>query len=255
MRILSNFEKKFLKRIVELEQAGQKLLKPHNFLQNILDIKSQVMFVGRSYDYKLKDGENHYYKIEIKGKEAEVSGEYLELTEKLYEANDLMNYLLQNGYLLRHEGGVALGLVINLQEFDESDKKIETINVYIKKPLEDFLEKCAYYYKSTEALRDLVKNDFRTKEERNNQRTRIISIISIIISVVGLAINTYINTSKKESPKQVLEIDSSTVNYIISKVKPPISKVTTEYPDTAKAPLTRITNKKDTLNPQNKGKN
>ncbi|MDD2987286.1 hypothetical protein [Flavobacterium sp.] len=219
MRVFSKFEKKFLEQIVNLEKGAEKILKPHSFFGDLLSIKSQVTIVGRDNKYKLLENENHYFKIEIKGKKSSTSSDYFEITRKFYEANDLLNYLLQNGYLLRHEGGNALGLLINPLDFSKEKEDIETIDVYINKPLSNLLEKCSYYYQPTEALRDLVNHGFKTKSERNNRITRIISIAAVIISLISTIIN--LNEKHYFKPLRVdntMKIDSTSINYFINKL-------------------------------------
>lgn len=219
MRVFSKFEKRFLKQIINLEKADDKIIKPHSFFKGILNIKTQVTIIGHDPDYKLKDDENHYYKIEIKGDKKYTNTDFFEITGKFYEANDLLDYLLQNGYLLRHEGGVFAGLLINPLEL-ENIPEIETIDVHVNKPLSQLLEKCSYYYHPTEALRDLVKHGFRTNSERNNRITRIISISAVIISLISAIIS--ISDNKSKEPIQIentLKIDSNTIGYIINKIK------------------------------------
>jgi hypothetical protein len=221
MRVLSTFERRLLRQITGLEELGERLLSPHQFLKGLLAIKSQVTLVGRSYDYELKEGESHYYKVEILGNADEINSEYFEVLDKFYQTNDLLDYLLQNGYLLRREGGASLGLLINKQHhLVEGENNVNKIDVNLDTPLKQFLEKCSYYYNSTEALRDLVKHDFRTKAERNNYWTRVISIVSVIISVFGLYISFYVDSKNSNAEShQVIEIDTSSINYYIRKIQ------------------------------------
>jgi hypothetical protein len=82
--------------------------------------------------------------------------------------------------------------------------------------LHEFLEKCAYYYKPTEALRDLVKHNFKTQIERNNFWTRLISLISLTIAILSASSNIYFNSQKKqESSPQVIKLDTNTIDYFI----------------------------------------
>lgn len=229
MRSFSDFEKNLIRKIIEREQSDN-LLKPHSFLKGLLNIQSQVMFVGRAPNYQLKEGETHYYKIEIKGHENYINDDYFEITNRLYETNELLNFLIRDGYLLRHEGGDMAGLIINLRDefFKEDIKDIKTIEVYINTPLKELLDKCSYYYKATESLRDLVKHKFKFKEERNNRTTRIISIVSISITVLGLITNYYLNKSKDSLPKpQTITIDTISINRIIQGVQYPNIKLDT----------------------------
>lgn len=220
MRIFSPFERLFLKQVISLEETGEKLLKPNNFLKGLLKINCQVTIVGREPNYILKDDENHFYKIELLGKKSDVLTDYFVVTSKLYESNDLMEYLLQNGYLLRHHGGVYAGLLINMQlELEEGIDGVEKLDIHINHQLNKFLEKCGYYYMSTEALRDLVKNNFRTRSERNNYWTRVISICSLFIAILAIGIDFFNDTSKqKESDSQVFKIDTASINYYIKNI-------------------------------------
>lgn len=218
MRIFSDFEKKLLKKIMSLEKAKERLLKPHSFLQGLLNIKSQVTIVGHDYNYQLKDSESYYYKIEILGSPANgLYSDYAEVTDKIYEVNDLLNYLLQEGYLIRHEGGRAIGLLINMNhDLVEGEHEVEKIDVYINQLLQEFLDKCAYFYKPTEALRDLVKHKFKTQAERNIFWTRVISIASIIISITSAGLNFYINSQKsKKTEPQIIKLDTSSIDYYL----------------------------------------
>ena len=219
MRVFSKFEKQLLRRISDLEKAEERLITPYKILNTSLNIKSQVYIEGRGYDYDLKDGEVYYHKIKIMGNAVDFPNEYFEITGKFYETNDLLDYLLGNGYLLRYEAGKVLGFYINMQE-DLIEKGEAGENVYVTRPLKEFLDKCSYYYKPTAALRDLVKHNFRTKAERNNLWTRIISIISIGISLLALAINFYVNSSKKDSTNlETIKLDTSSIDYFIKKSK------------------------------------
>ena len=217
MRILSTFEKRFLEEIVTLEKTDERLIHPSRILKNLLNIKSQVFISGRGYKYELKEGETYYYKIEIMGDAIDFPTDYFEVTGKFYETNDLMDYLLKNGYLLRHEGGKVLGFYINMKE-DLVEKNTPGENVYITTSLKEFLDKCSYYYTPTEALRDLVKHNFRTKSERNNYWTRVISIFSICISLLGIGLNFYVNSHKAEQLKpDTIKLDTSSIDYYIKK--------------------------------------
>jgi len=220
MRIFSQFEKKFLNRIVNLEESNEKLIKPHTLLKGLLNIKSQVTIVGHDYKYQLQDGETYYYKIELLGSpENGIYDDYIEVIDRIHEANDLLNYLLRDGYLIRHNGGHAIGLLINMQDnLVEGENGVEKIEIHINQLLQEFLEKCGYFYKPTEALRDLVKHKFKTQAERNSLWTRVISIASIVIAVVSASSNVYFNSQKsKNTSPQVIKIDSSTVDYFIKK--------------------------------------
>jgi hypothetical protein len=222
MRIFSEFEKKLLKKIISLEQSKERFLKPHSFLQGLLNIESQVTIVGHDYKYQLQDNESYYYKVEILGSpDKELYSDYAEVTEKIYEVNDLLNYLLQEGYLIRHEGGRAIGLLINMNhDLIEGEGGIEKIDIYINQLMQEFLDKCAYYYKPTEALRDLVRHKFKTQAERNTFWTRIISIASIVISIASVGLNFYINSQKsKKVEPQIVKLDTSSIDYYLRNSK------------------------------------
>lgn len=218
MRIFSEFEKKFLKRIINLEESNERLIKPHTLLKGLLNIKSQVTIVGHDYNYELQDGETYYYKIELLGSPSNgLYEDYFEVIDRIHEANNLLNYLLQDGYLIRHNGGHAIGLLINMRhDLVEGENGVEKTEIYINQLLQEFLEKCAYFYKPTEALRDLVKHNFNTQADRNNFWTRGISIISIVIAVLSASSNIYFNSQKTKEPSpQIIKLDTSTIDYFI----------------------------------------
>ncbi len=219
MRVFSNFDKAFINKILALEAANEKILFAHEFFKDLIGANSQVYITGRAVGYHLQEGEQHYHKIELSGKEADISEDYFKYTGAFYQANDLFNYLTENGFLLRHDGAPALGLYFNM--LSEADKPAEmTIVIKLDKLLLQLLDNLTYFYRPTEALRDLAKNKFRTKEERNNRTTRWIAIGSVAISLLGIIVNYYINKSKNDIPPiQTLSIDSISINQIFKQSK------------------------------------
>lgn len=232
MRVFSKFEKRILLQIVNLEKTDERLISPGRILKDQLNIKSQVYIIGRGLKYELKEGETYYHKIEVMGDEKDFPTDYFEVTDRFYETNNLIDYLLKDGYLLRHEGGRFIGFYINMQE-DLVEKEVQGKNIYINNSLKEFLDKCSYYYTPTEALRDLVEHNFRTKSERNSYWTRIISILSICISLLGIGLNFWVNSRKeKREEPQTFKIDSTSIDYYINKTKELVDTTKLKTPDT-----------------------
>lgn len=219
MRVFSDFDKAFINKILALKAADEKILFGHEFFKDLINAKSQVYITGRAVHYQLQDGEHHYHKIELSGKNDDIPEDYFKVTGAFYQANDLFNYLLENGFLLRHEGSPALGIIFNmLPEAEKQTARRQEIK--LDKLLQDLLDKLTYHYIPTEALKDLAENKFRTKDERHNRTTRIISIVSAIITLLGLCINYYVNKNKNDPPPpQTIIIDSTSLNRIIEKMK------------------------------------
>lgn len=213
MRVFSNFDKIFIQNILALDKADEKLLYVNKFLKGLIKTNSHVYIEGRPLKYELKEGEFHYHKIEIQGEENNPE-DYFTFTSAFYAANDLLDYLLKNGYLLRHEGSAFIRMFIN--GIPEDGKKIVKREIYVNKTLVEFLDKLLYDYIPTEALKDLSQNKFRTKEERHSRTTRIIAVISALISIGGLALNYYINNHKSApNEPQTIIIDKSSLNQIL----------------------------------------
>ena len=144
--------------------------------------------------------------------------DYFIVTDAFYAANDLMNYLLENGYLLRHEGTSALGIVIKEASTDLKANSSKQ-DIYVNKTLSEFLDKLTYHYIPTEALKDLVKNKFRTKDERHNRKTRTISIVSAIVASLSLLVNYCSNKAKDTIPPiQTIIIDTNSIRQLSKKV-------------------------------------
>ena len=217
MLIFSNFERSLLRKLISLEKDN--LLKPNRFFNGLLNIQSQVEFIGRPAEYQLQEGESHYHKIEIKGHNTYINTDYFEIKNKLIEANDLLNFLILEGYILRYEGGNYPALIINIREdFTDNTTDIETIEVTLNTPLKELLEKCSFYYQVKEPLRDLVNNRFKSKEERNNLATLKISGILAVITFISLVINVITCNRNSKEKIQELKIDTTSINYIINKL-------------------------------------
>lgn len=219
MRVFSNFDKAFINKILALEAADEKILFAHEFFKDLIGAESQVYITGRDTGYILQEGEQHYHKIEISGNADNIAEDYFKYTGAFYQANDLFNYLTENGFLIRHEGAPALGLFFNMLP-DSERASAEKIVLKLDKLLLQFLDNLTYFYRPTEALRDLAKNKFRTKDERNNRTTRGIAITSIVITLLGLLLNYYINKGKNELPKvQTIALDSNNIKYFLNQSK------------------------------------
>jgi len=217
MRVFSDFDKQFMKNILALEKDGHNILLLNLFLRGLLPNNVSVRIKGREPYYQLKEGEPYYHSIEILSSGSQDSV-YFNVTGALYSANDLMNYLIENGYLLQREGSEVAGLYIQYKEYCE-EEDVRSQILYINNTLLEFLQKLPYHYNPTEALRDLVKNNFRTKEERNNRTTRIISIVSASIAVLSILVNYFINKNKVNPPvTQTVIIDSNSIDYLVNKI-------------------------------------
>jgi hypothetical protein len=235
MKIYSEFEKRALRKIIKLDKITD-FISVTSFLNDIVEIKSQVMMVGHDYDYELKEGENHYYKIEIKGNKRDIPTDSLTIRKRFNELVYLLKYLIENGLVLQVEGTVALGLMINRRDFKET-KEIETRYIYLSTTLKQLLELCSYHFEPTEDLKQLVQHNFITSEERNNRKTRKIAIISIVISILGILFNTLFSifdakSSKIESISNEIKIDTNSINYYIEKLNS--SKLNYNLSDTLK---------------------
>jgi len=223
MRVFSEFEKEIIRKIISSE--GDILLKPNNYIIGLMNISSEVNIWGREINYKLKPNETHYYKIEIKGEKPKLYDDFFVLRKRLNIANDLFNYLISNNYILQSFGGNVAGLVLNNPKTNLQADNIETKELYINNNLNEFLEKCSYYYDPTESLKDLLSNNFRTKEERYLKKNILLSWIAIIVSILAVVIGLW-PAKKAESPiiKNVLDvhsnlkIDTTTLKQIIHEI-------------------------------------
>jgi hypothetical protein len=221
MKSFSEFEKKALRKVVKFDKITD-FINVNSFLNDVVEIKSQVMIVGHEYDYELEEGENHYYKIEIKGNREDAPSDYLIIRKKFIELYYLLTYLIEYGLMLQIEGSKFRGLMINLQDFDQTDE-IEIQEMYISETLKQLLELCSYTFQPTEELKELVRYNFVSREERNNRKTRNIAVVAIIILILGILFNTFFNIFESKHPntdniRNGIQIDTNSINYYIKKL-------------------------------------
>lgn len=214
MRVYSNFEKQLMKKIGAVAKT-EKLPTMTMILKDMLKIKCQVQIVGRSPEYNLKENEQHYYKIEVKGDEDEWLADYFEITDRFWETSNLFEFLLKNGYLLKKGGAKYVGMYINMQKdiLDET-REVPTYEVHITDELLQFMSLCGYYFYPTAELIDLVKNGFKTRSDRYSYYTRVIAICAATFTGLGLILNIFSSSRKEMQEVQTIRIDSVSLNFI-----------------------------------------
>lgn len=182
MRPLSKLEKDIVKKLCEKPQYFSDLF-DEDFLQNFI-----IEIINDSI------AKNNEIKILMKRRET-YSDQYYQ--EQIYKANykiaeiiNLLNYLKSEAYIFPFKSSHSITVhgFIGLNELyqdyrDNPDKyKIYTFpNFELYDTIFEFVD---ITFVSTEALKDYLKNDFRTPDQIMHRQNIIVAWIAIIISIL-----------------------------------------------------------------------
>lgn len=182
MRPLSKSEKNVVKKLCEKPQFFSNLL-DEDFLQNFI-----IEITNDSID------ETYVIKILMKMRETYSDKYYqeqiYEATYKISEIINLLNYLKSEAYIFpfKSSHGITVDGFIGLNELyqdylDNPNKYVRYI--FPKIELYDIIfEFVGITFASTEALKDYLKNGFRTPDQIRHRQNIIVAWIAIIISIV-----------------------------------------------------------------------
>ncbi|WP_028978680.1 hypothetical protein [Sporocytophaga myxococcoides] len=173
MRTFSNQEKRILRKIISLNKRGAKIISLIPFSENLLNLRSQLYVIkGKDTSHLSKEEFYPFCKIEIYGKAADVYKDYFALTQRLLYVTEFIDYLLKEKYLVVREPNILSSFYFNKieylsKELNGEDSGAVKIDLKITSEIKTFLEKCSYYYTPTNALIQLIKNNFRTGNGNN----------------------------------------------------------------------------------------
>jgi len=219
-RAFTEFEKDFINKIIEI---GDNTDFPNlsRIMSGLWGFNEPYYVEGRAHDYILREGEIQYYKI--LGPTNANPNEYLTFLKRSRQIKEIVTYLLDNDYCIQRKSIRFLGIILG-DNSNVYDSENETEEVFLYEDFKYLLRMLEYNIYPTEALNELVKNGFRTKQDIYNEMTRKISFGSMIAAVssvvitLGLGILNY-NMSTKVKEKSVLEIDSTTIKQIINETR------------------------------------
>ncbi|MCW2263741.1 MULTISPECIES: hypothetical protein [Sphingobacterium] len=157
-RAFTKFEKDFINKIIEIGDTDP-LPRLGSIMSGLWGFNEPYYVEGRAYDYILKNAEIQYYRILGPTFTNTNPDEYLTFLKRSRQIKEIMTYLLDNDYCIQRKSGRFLGIILgdNTKAYD-SERATEEVFLY-----EDFkylLGILEYNIYPTEALNELVKNDF-----------------------------------------------------------------------------------------------
>lgn len=191
MRTFSKLEKGIIKKIIGLSKKGLTMISPELFLENQLNSDSQLYVIeGKSISIISDEGVWDFRKIEITGKAENVYKDFYQLPQRLLQISEFIDYLLKEGYLIIQGTRLPSSFYLNrIAYIPEDEPGIAELDLKITPPIKSFLDKCTHYYAPTEALINLIKNNFNTTPGQKNLRKRKLSISNIVMYLFGRPIN------------------------------------------------------------------
>jgi len=228
MRIFSEFEKKIIERMIELDEKSGSL----NVLGNIFDSFSEELSLPDYCYIKVKSETDASIQIkkdiidQIDPNTLRVLDD--ELSKFLLTTVKLFEYLENNGlaYFLGNLELESLGQVwanteyVSCEFLEEESKTL--LNKYTKKKI---------YV--TEELRELVRNKFKPQErirwERELFHTRVavlITFLGLLASILVPLLSTSIVEIKNQTKTGIIEIELKNINSELKKVSNVINRAT-----------------------------
>ncbi|MDI6832999.1 MAG: hypothetical protein QMD02_04025 [Bacteroidales bacterium] len=182
MRPLSKLEKDVVKKLCEKPQSFSNLF-DENFLQNfIIEIINDSIAKNNEIKILMKRRETYSDKYYLK--------QIYEATYKISEIINLLNYLNSEAYIFSFKSSHCntvhgfIGLKELYQEYEDNPDKYERY-IFPNQKLNDIIfEFVDITFVSTEALKDYLKNDFRTPDQIMHRQNIIVAWIAIIISIL-----------------------------------------------------------------------
>lgn len=171
-----------LKKLCENPQSFSNLL-DEDFLQNfIIEITNDS--IAKTYEIKIlmKRRETYSGKYYLK--------QIYEATYKIAEIINLLNYLNSEAYIFpfKSSHGITvhgfIGLKELYQDYEDNTDKYERYKFPDQKLKDIIFEFIDITFVSTEALKDYLKNDFRTPDQIMHRQNIIVAWIAIIISIL-----------------------------------------------------------------------
>ncbi|MBO9699058.1 MAG: hypothetical protein J7604_02550 [Sporocytophaga sp.] len=168
MRTFNKQEKRIFSEIVGLSKRGAKIISPILFLENLLNLRSQLYIIkAEDTSHMSEVGSYPFCRIEVSGNAADVYNDYFGLTQRLSHITDFIDYLLTEKYLVIRKLNIHSSFYFNKIDYlsealENEDPDVVKIDLKITPTIAMFLEKCSYYYTPTDALIQLHKNNFRT---------------------------------------------------------------------------------------------
>lgn len=182
MRPLSNSEKNVVKKLRDNDQYFCDIF-VEDFLPDL------IIEITNDSDYDI-----HEIKILIKRRETNSEEYFLKqidkATRKIAQAINLLNYLKSEAYIFSYKPAHGInvqgfmGLKEIIKDYNVNPDKYERYKFPDKKLYDIIFEFIDIKFASTEALRDYVKNDFRTPDQIRHRQNIFIAWIAIIISLL-----------------------------------------------------------------------
>jgi len=203
MRPLSKLEKKFITKILELDQE-EDLIYIHNILSDIYDDDYEIDFQG--YERNAQHEIAYIVKLRFRrGQQVRLNGIIGDLISLSYFIETLVN----EGYLVKEKIDDLVGhRYINRFEERENLLEYEIASPTIKTR---FAENLQYKFFATELLRELKSNKFRTFEKKEASITRKIAIAGVIISILAVLASILLPLIKQDT----IKIDKETIDYVL----------------------------------------